>query len=565
MAGLATSFGSGAMTNPISDLEEAGCLFVIGSNTTEAHPVAALRIKKAVRQNGAKLIVANPRRIDLCRIADLWLRHNPGTDVALLNGLAKIILDEELWDKEFVAQRTEEFETWRKSVESYTPQLVSKITGIAVEDLYRAARMYARPARNGSSIVYAMGITQHRTGTDNVFALANLAILTGNIGKVGAGVNPLRGQNNVQGSCDMGALPDVVTGYQKVANEDVRAKMKDAWGLDVPAKPGLTMPDMIEAAHDGKIKAMFILGENPAVSEPDIKHVVEAFNNLEFLVVQDIFLTETAKLADVVLPGASFAEKEGTFTNTERRVQRVRQAIDPIGDSRADWEIIDDLARRVSRKKGLDESKFAYASPSQIMDEIARVTPSYGGISYARLESGSLQWPCTASDHPGTPILHVGKFSRGLGRFTPVEFLPAAELPDDDYPLVLTTGRKLYHYHTGSMTRRVSGLMDMVPEERVEMNPVDGQALGVQSGDVVRVSSRRGRVEARAEVTDRVPKGVVFMTFHFPEAAANFVTNTALDPVAKIPEVKVCAVRVERVVRELVGAGPTKRQSKASA
>jgi len=543
------------MTNPISDLEQSGCILVIGSNTTEAHPVAALRIKKAVRQNGASLIVANPKRINLCRYADLWLRHHPGTDVALLNGLAKIILDEGLADEEFIKDRTENFEAWRKSLDPYTPEMVSKLTGVPAEDLRRAARMYAKPAKGASAIVYAMGITQHTTGTDNVFAVANLAMVTGNIGKPGAGVNPLRGQNNVQGACDMGALPNVYTGYQPVTNEEARAKFQKAWGVDLPTEPGMTMPDMFEAAYEGNIKAMYILGENPVLSEPDASHIVEALEKVDFLVVQDIFLTETAKLADVVLPGTTFAEKEGTFTNTERRVQLVRQAIPPVGDSRPDWMIISEIARRVARNKSLDESQFSFGSPSETMREIAQLTPSYGGISFERLERGPLQWPCPNAEHPGTPILHVGKFSRGLGKFTPLEYIAPAEMPDEDYPLLLTTGRKLYHYHTGSMTRRVRGLCEVAPEERVEISPVDAEELGICSGDVVLVTSRRGKVTARAEITEKVPAGVVFMTFHYAESTTNLLTNPAHDPVAKIPEVKVCAVRVARVEPELAGAG----------
>ncbi len=546
------------MTNPIMDLEEAGCLFVIGSNTTEAHPVAAIRIKRAVKQHGAKLIVANPKKITLAKLADVWLRHRPGTDVALLNGIAKIILDEGLADEEFIKERTENFEAWKASLEEFTPEYVSKVTGVPVADLYRAARMYAKPSRNGSSIVYAMGITQHHTGTDNVFGVANLAMVTGNIGKTGAGVNPLRGQNNVQGACDMGCLPDVFTGYQKVANEEARAKFQQAWGFALTDQTGLTMPEIIEAANDGQIKAMYIMGENPVLSEPDANHVVHALMKLDFLVVQDIFLTETAKLADVVLPGVSFAEKDGTFTNTERRVQLVREAIEPIGDSWPDWRIISTIAKAVCRKTGLDEKQFDYASPAEIMDEVAKLTPSYGGISHARLdEVGSLQWPCPDANHPGTPMLHVGKFSRGLGRFTPLKFIPPAEMPDEEYPLVLTTGRKLYHYHTGTMTRRVVGLESIAPEERAEINPVDAEELEICSGDLVKVSSRRGEVIARAEVTDRTPIGVVFMTFHYAESAANLLTNNALDPVAKMPEVKVCAVRVARVAEALVSAGAT--------
>jgi predicted molibdopterin-dependent oxidoreductase YjgC len=385
-----------------------------------------------------------------------------------------------------------------------------------------------------------MGITQHSHGTDNVLAVANLAMLTGNIGKPSSGVNPLRGQNNVQGACDLGALPNVYTGYQQVANAEVRAKFEDAWGCALPAEPGIVLTDMFHAMDDGKIKAVYLMGENPVLSDPDAKHVEEALKNLDFLVVQDIFLNETGRLADVVLPATSFAEKEGTFTNTERRVQRVRKAIDPVGNSKPDWQITCELARRMGAKG------FDFASPSQIMEEIAELTPSYGGITYARLENGGLQWPCPDREHPGTKYLHAEKFTRGRGKFAPLEYKPPREEPDDDYPLVLTTGRSLYQFHTGTMTRKVRGLNILRGEELVEMNPQDAGALGIADGDEVRVASRRGKVIAKAKVTENSPKGVVFMTFHFAESATNLLTNPALDPVAKIPELKVCAVRVER-------------------
>ena len=535
------------MTNPISDVELTGCLLVIGSNTTETHPIIGQRIKKAVRQGGAKLIVANPKRIDLCEVADVWLRHRPGTDVALLNGMANLILAEELWDEEFVSSRTEGFEAWRQAVEEYTPERVAHITGVDVSNLQKAARAYARPPFGGSSILYTLGITLHRTGTDNVMAVANLAMLTGNVGKPGAGVNPLRGQSNVQGACDMGCLPPYYTGYQRVADEEVRARFERAWGMSLPSQPGLTEPEMLAAAAKGEIRAMLIMGENPAVSDADANHVRAALDNLEFLVVQDIFLTETAQMADVVLPAASFAEKDGTFTNTERRVQRVRAAVASPGEARPDWWVICELAKRIARQRRLPEEAFAYSEPRQIAEEIAQVTPSYAGISYERLEHESLQWPCPDASHSGTPILHVGKFSRGLGRFARVEHMPPAEEPDEDYPFVLTTGRLLYHYHTGSLTRRVAGLNQLAPEAFVEVNPADAARLGLSDDAGVRVTSRRGEVSTKARVTDRTPPGVVFMTFHYAETLTNALTNSALDPVAKAPELKVCAVRVEKV------------------
>lgn len=546
MAGLATSFGSGAMTNPIADLEQAGALLVIGSNTTEAHPIAALAMKRAVRERGAALIVANPRYIEMCRFATVWLRHRPGTDAALLNGLAKIILDEGLWDKEFVATRTEDFEAWAESLAAFTPEQTSAITGVPVADLQRAARLFASPARGHSAIAYAMGITQHTSGTNNVMAVANLAMLTGNLGVVGGGVNPLRGQSNVQGACDMGGLPDVLPGYQKVNNAELRAKWEALWGTTLPGNVGLAMTEMMSAIDRGEIKAMYILGENPVLSEGDASHVAHALPKLDFLVVQDIFLTETARLADVVLPGASFAEKDGTFTNTERRVQLLRKAVATPGQAREDWDILCDVGRRVSARLGADPAQFAFASPAAVMDEVAKATPSYGGIAHARLEQAGIQWPCPTPEHPGTERLHVGKFTRGLGRFVPVPYLPPHELPDEEYPLLLTTGRLLYHYHTGSLTRRVAGLAALAPEERAEVNPDDAAKLGLEDGEMVSVVSRRGEVQARVLVTDRVPPGIVFMTFHYAETPTNVLTSPALDPVSKIQELKVCAVKLKK-------------------
>ncbi len=535
------------MTNPISDLEKAGAILLIGSNATVGHPIIALRIKKAVREHGAKLIVANPKYIDLCDDAEVWLQHRSGTDVALLNGLARVILHEGLWNAAYVAERTEGFEEWRAAVEEYTPERVQQITGIDPETLQAAARAYAQPPFGHSAIAFTLGITLHRTGTDNVWAIANLAMLTGNIGVEGGGVNPLRGQNNVQGACDVGCLPNYYTGYQQVANDEARAKFEAAWGIRLPSTAGRTEPEIMAAIGDGSIRALHIMGENPAVSDADANHVAKALQKVDFLVVQDIFLSETAQLADVVLPGASFAEKDGTFTNTERRVQRVRKAMEPVGESRADWQIVAEIARRTAQKLGLASSGFEPASPAEVLDEIARVTPSYGGISFARLEEGGLQWPCPDAGHPGTPRLHMGRFTRGRGRFTPVQHIPPAEVPDEEYPLVLNTGRLLYHFHTGTLSRRVAGLDKLAHEALVEVNPADARKLGIASGDTVSVSSRRGQVQLKADVTDRTPAGSVFMVFHFAEALTNALTSPALDPVAKAPELKVCAVRVQKV------------------
>ena len=545
------------MTNNIADIDNCKTMLIIGSNTTEQHPVIGTRIRRAVR-NGAKLIVADPRMIDVANIATLYIRQRPGTDIALLNGLAQIILQEGLEDKEFIAQRTEGFDAWLKVVETYTPARVSEITGIAVDDLFTAARLYA--GNKPSAIFYAMGITQHTTGHNNVLAIANLALLTGNLGKPGAGVNPLRGQNNVQGSCDVGALPNYFTGYQRVIDDAAREKFQKAWGVELSPKVGLTVGEMIKGANAGQVRAMWIVGENVAMSDPDSHHVVAAMNKLDFLVVQELFMTETAELADVVLPAASFAEKDGTFTNTERRIQRVRKAIEPIGDCRVDWEIVCDVARRMvssskfqvsgSEPETMEPETWNYDSAEEIMNEIASLTPQYGGVTYARIDAKGLQWPIPNKEHPGTPILHTQQFTRGKGMFSAVEHQEPAESPDAAFPFTLTTGRILQHYHTGAMTRRVAGLEQLAPEERVELNPDDAAQMNVGDGEWLRVSSRRGEVQARAWVTDRVGRGVVFMTFHYAEALTNALTNTAVDPIAKIPELKVCAVKVEKLERE---------------
>jgi formate dehydrogenase alpha subunit len=527
------------MTNSIPELEEADCILVTGSNTTEAHPLVSTRIMRAV-ENGAKLIIFDPRDIQLAKFATLHLRQRPGTDVAWLNGMMHVILKEALEDEEFVGTRTEGIEDLKVALAEYTPERVEEITGIPAADLVAAAKVYGSAER--AAIVYAMGITQHTTGTDNVLSCANLSMLTGNVGKSSTGVNPLRGQNNVQGACDLGGLSNVYPGYQAVTSEEMRAKFENAWGSAPPPKVGLTVTEMIDAAGEGTLKALYVMAENPMLSDPDINHVRHALEHTDFLVVQDIFLSETAELADVVLPGVSFAEKDGTFTATDRRIQRVRKAIEPLGESKADWEIVDELARRMGAKG------FDFASPAEIMDEITSLTPIYGGVSYQRLEElGYLQWPVPAADHPGTPYLHRGKFSRGLGHFTPIEFKEPQELPDEEYPLTLTTGRMMFHWHTGTMTRRSEKLHREVPDGYVEISPEDADALGIVKSEIIRLVSRRGEIETRAWITRRVPPGVVFVPFHFAEAAANVLTNAALDPVAKIPEYKVCAVRAEKI------------------
>jgi len=550
------------MTNSIAEIEDADLILVTGSNTSETHPIIGQKVKRAVYRGRAKLIVVDPRGVDLVHFAHVWLRPRPGTDVAWINAMVHVIIAEGLWDKAYVHARTEGFEELCASVAHCTPEWAEEITGIPAEDLRKAARMYALAPR--AMILYTMGITQHVHGTNNVKALANLAMLCGNVGIEGGGVNPLRGQNNVQGACDMGCLPNVFPGYQPVTAPPVLEKFQKGWATDIPlsAQVGLHLTEVPGAIEAGKVKAMYIMGENPVLSDPNAAHLEEALQSLDFLVVQDIFFTETAALADVVLPAASFAEKDGTFTNTERRVQRVRKAVSPPGKAKADWEILCALAKRVGERlqaQGLPEASergagrslaygtWDYASPSEIFAEMAALVPSYAGISYERLEGGGLQWPCPSPDHPGTPYLHKDSFARGLGKFHTVEFAPSAELPDEEYPFYLSTGRIRFHYHTGTMTRRSRALNILAPEERVEMNPQDAEALGIGDGQYVWVVSRRGRVKARVRLTERSPRGVIFATFHFHEAPINTLTVAALDPVAKIPEYKVCAVRVEPV------------------
>ncbi|MDT8421709.1 MAG: formate dehydrogenase subunit alpha [Desulfuromonadales bacterium] len=535
VTGLMETLGSGAMTNSIGCVDQTDLVLVIGSNTTEQHPLIGSRILQAV-QHGTKLIVADSRRIRLSRHADLHLRHRNGTDVALLNGIMRQVIEEGLEDRAFIETRTENYPALKAAVEPYTPQRTAELTGLDVEQIIAAARMLGQ-AEN-AMLVYAMGITQHSHGVDNVRAVSNLALLTGNLGRPGTGVNPLRGQNNVQGACDMGALPNVYSGYQKVADPTMREKFSRAWGVPLPSSPGLMSTHAIDAALAGTLKSFFILGENPLLSDANQAHVRRALENLDFMVTVDIFMTETCELADVVLPASCYAEKDGTFTSTERRVQRGRTAVDPPGEARTDWQILTQLLQRC----GLPA---AYTDPGQIMGEIAALTPSYGGISYERLGTGGLCWPCPDSSHPGTPILHQQQCTRGKGLFRPVSYTPAKEEPDAEYPLLLSTGRTYFHWHTGSMTRR-SHLLDR--EERrafAELNPQDAARLGIGDRQTIRISSRRGTIAVSAEVTDRVPPGQVFVPFHFAEGAANALTNNALDPESGIPEFKVCAVRVE--------------------
>jgi formate dehydrogenase alpha subunit len=539
VAGLAAAFGSGAMTNPIKDIEKANVILITGSNTTQNHPVLSSYVKRAVSFKGTKLLVIDPRRVPIARFADLWLRPNPGTDVAWINGMMHVILKEELYDEEYVKSRTVGLDDLKQTLEKYTPKYVEEITGIPKEQLIEASRIYGKA--KAASILYAMGITQHTTGTDNVKSLANLAMLCGNVGIEGGGVNPLRGQNNVQGACDMGALPDVYTGYQKVIDEAVRSRMEKAWGVNgLPEKAGLPVTDMMHKAFEGEIKALYVIGENPMVSDPDLNHARKCLEKLDLLIVQDIFMTETAQMADMVLPSASFAEKDGTFANTERKVQRVRRGLNPPGEAKEDWQIISELSARMGYP-------MVYENAEAIMQEISKVTPSYCGINYRRLEHEGIHWPCTSTDHPGTPCLHIDQFTCGLGIFHALEYAPAAEVPDKEYPLYLTTGRVLYQFHTGSMTMKSDGLNVMAPECFVEISAHDADQYQIKEGDVVKVVSKRGEIEAKAEISEQAFKGTIFIPFHYADAAANNLTHAALDPISKIPEYKVCAVRLERV------------------
>jgi len=540
VAGLAATFGSGAMTNPIADLLKSEVILTTGTNTTENHPIIANYVLEAVANRGAKLLVIDRRRMALVDYATLWLQPRPGTDVCWINGLMHIIIKEGLHAKDYIEKRTEGFAELSAHLEKFTPEYVSSVTGISEDDLYAAARLYA--GGNPSSILYAMGITQHISGTDNVKSLANLAMLCGNVGVPGGGVNPLRGQNNVQGACDMGGLPNVFTGYQQVMNEDAGKKFAAAWKVEnIFAKPGLTVTEMFSAAEKKQVRAMYIMGENPVLSDPDKGHIEHCIESLDFLAVQDIFLTETARFADVVLPATCFAEKEGTVTNTERRVLRVRKAVEPPGDAKEDIWILNSLSARMGYEMPAKSAR-------EIMEEISSVTPSYGGINYDRLEKESLCWPCPDVDHPGTPVLHMDKFARGKGLFFAIEFVPPFELPDSEYPFLLSTGRVVAHYHTGTMTRRGTGLNRIEPECFAEINPKDAQKLSIVDGDMVRITSRRGSIRAKARINERSRLGMVFVPFHFHESPVNLLTNTALDPIAKIPEFKISAVRIEKAL-----------------
>jgi predicted molibdopterin-dependent oxidoreductase YjgC len=541
------------MSNSMDDIaEKAEAFFIIGSNTTEQHPVFGTKLRRAIQKRGAKLIVADPRRIDITDLATVHLQQKAGTDTALINGLSYLILKNGHEDTAYIAERTEDFEEYRKVIQNYPPEKVSEITGVPAELLHEAAEIMG--THKPMALMWAMGITQHIKGVRNVMALAGLQMLLGNIGVPGGGTNPLRGQNNVQGACDLGGLPNVYPGYQPVTGEYVQEKFIEAWGAAPEMKVGKTLTEMIPDVLKGETHALFILGEDPVMSDPDTKHIRANLEACDFVILQELFESETAPYADVLLPGASFAEKTGTFTNTERRVQMVRQAIAPVGDSLPDWQIISSLAKRIIalspnlRSLNTPFSGWDYEDTSAIMDEISALTPQYAGISHERLENGErLQWPVPDKTHPGTPILHVGRFARGKGKFMPIEHVPPAESPDDEYPFIMSTGRVLYHWHGGQMTRRVEGIMEVYGEALVEVNPIDAANLDINGDNGIRLTSRHGSIETKAWVTDRVPPGMVYANFHFPDASANELTHASLDPVAKIPEYKVTAVKVEKL------------------
>lgn len=539
VAGLAMTLGSGAMTNPIADItNDVDVIMLVGSNPEEAHPVIGMQIRQAV-ERGTRLIVVDPRNIGLSKSADIHLKLKPGTNVAFANGMMNVIINEGLADEEFIKTRTEGFEELREIVKDYTPEKVAEICHIDPDHLREAALMYASAKK--APIIYCLGVTEHSTGTEGVMSMSNMAMLVGKLGRSGCGVNPLRGQNNVQGACDMGALPGDFPGYQKVTNPEVVAKFERAWGVKLSNKPGMHATDVFGAAIRKEIRGLFIFGEDPVVTDADQNHIKKALESLDFFVVSDLFMTETAQFADVVLPGTSYAEKEGTFSNTERRVQRVRKAVELEGEQRLDTDIFIDLMNRM----GYPQPQL---TSEEIMDEIASVTPIFGGISHRRLDKGeSIQWPCPDKQHPGTPILHVDKFSRGLGWFYPAEYVPSAELPDEEYPLIMMTGRILYHYNTRAMTGKTPGLMEREGSSFIEMNVEDAARLGIENGEKVRVSSRRGSIISTARVGDKVSPKETWMPFHFPDGNANVLTNAALDKYARIPEYKVCAIKVEKL------------------
>lgn len=525
------------MTNSIKEIEFTDCMFIIGSNPTEAHPVLGTIMKRA-RRRGAKLIVADPRRIEMAEMADIHMALKPGTNIALANAIAHVIYEEKLYDKDFIENRTEDFDDYLDIIKEYTPERAAEICEIDPEDIRAAARLYATADKAG--IYYCLGITEHNTGTQNVMALSNLALMTGNLGKESAGVNPIRGQNNVQGACDMGALPSDLPGYQKVIKPEVREKFSQAWGVEIPAEVGLTATEMLPAAIEGQLKALYIFGEDQALADPDLGHVRKSLTSLDFLVVQDLFMTPTAEFADVVLPATSYAEKDGTFTNTERRVQRVRKAIQPVKGTRVDWDIITDVSRRMGYP-------MRYRSSEQIFDEMASLTPSYKGMSYPRMEDLGLQWPCPDAEHPGTRYMHKDAFARGIGLFMPSDHPEPPEEVNEEYPLILSTGRNLYQYNVATMTGRTDGINQKEGRSYIELSVELAAQLGIENEEMVEVTSRRGRIKTQARVTDAIRDNLCFMPFHYIDGAANELTTTASCPITKTPAYKFAAIRIDKI------------------
>ncbi len=555
------AFGSGAMTNSIREIRDADCIFITGSNTAESHPVISYEVVRATKK-GANLVIVDPRRIPLVDHATLFLQVKPGTDIYVFLAIMHTIIREGWADSDFITQRTEGFEEFKEVIKAYTPERAALMSGVPAADIMRAARLYAGgeratgksiydETRGHSTILYAMGITQRSNGTDMVMTLANLAMLCGHVGKPSTGVNPLRGQANVQGACDLGCLVNVYPGYQRVTDDEKRLAIAKAWGMEeLPGEVGLTIVEAMRAAAEGRVRASYIMGENPMMTDPNTNHVEKALRKLDLLVVQDIFPSETAMLAHVILPAASALEKDGSITNTERRVQHIQPVVPPPGDAWPDWLITSELADRFDQAMGIKRAAgyWQFPSTAAIFEELTKVTPIYAGMSVDRVAGQGLQWPCPNEDHPGTAILHVDKFSRGLGKFNIVEAHDPAEQPDETYPLILSTGRVLYHYHSATMTRRSSPLTWVEPGGYVEINPVDAAMSLIGDGEEIMVESRRGTVHTRAQISNDVPPGTIFLAFHWRESPANRLTQDfALDPVAKIPEYKVCAVRLVKV------------------
>ncbi len=533
---MALSFGSGAMSNSIGDIKDSDVIFMIGSNADTGHPTIGLRLHQAV-QNGAKLLVADPRGTDFAKQADIWIRHIPGSDVALLNGMINVVIEEGIYDTKFVAERTENFEELEIVTKKYTPEYVEKITGISPELLREAARLYASPGKK-CSLFYGMGIAHHASGTDNVKSIANLAMVCGKMGVPGGGVNPLRGQNNVQGACDMGALFNTLPGYIGLDKDDIFARYEELWGVKLPRRKGKAATEVWDALLEGEIRGLYIMGEDPVLADPNAGHAVKALEKADLIIVQDLFLTDTAKMADVVFPAACYAEKDGTFTCTERRVQRVRKAVDPPGEAKADWEIISALSAKMGYKMG-------YKSAEDIFDEVASLNDHYAGITYQRIEKTGLQWPVPDTNHPGTPILHIGRFTRGRGLFIPEDYTDPMEMPDNEYPLILTTGREVEQYNFGSMTRKTRSIEKLCPECFAEVSPQDAAHYGIGNNDWIQLTSRRGTVKVRALVTDRSQDGTIFVPYHFAEVPINMLTLNGLDRLSRSPQYKICSIKVE--------------------